>query len=235
MPSLRLRPSWDEFQRLPRHPAYKYDYLDGTALLSPWPRHYHARLDLQTMRHSEDNADHVRLRTVQPNDREALIDLFAASFYLVQPFGSLDEPTLKSAAEQCLRRAFGGGDGPWVEEASFIAEMPGAGRLIGLAFITLLPGGDPTDRESYQWQEPAPAQLWQRGQGQPHLTWILVSPLHKGKGIANRLLAASANVLRQHGYKSLWSTFLVGNESSTLWHWHNGFELIPSQRARGRV
>ena len=42
-----------------------------------------------------------------------------------------------------------GGDGPWIERASFIAlenHQP-----IGAIFITLLPDGDPCEFGSYEW------------------------------------------------------------------------------------
>jgi hypothetical protein len=29
------------------------------------------------------------------------------------------------------------------------------------------------------------------------------------------------------GYTQVISSFILGNESSMLWHWRNGFELLP--------
>src|SRR5262245_15552864 len=104
MPSLRLRLSRAEYQQLPRPAAYKYEYLAGTAILSPWPRHFHARLALTAC--AAAPATPFRLRPLRAEDQEALVDLFAAAFYHVQPFGSLDEPALTGAARQCLQRTF---------------------------------------------------------------------------------------------------------------------------------
>ncbi len=225
MPSLTLPLTWQEFRQLPRHASYKYEYFDGAAHLSPWPRHYHARLDLANQPEVEDSP--CLRRILRRDDEPRLVDLFAAAFCHVQPFGSLEEPTLQTAARQCLQRAFGGGDGPYVEPASFLAYLPDGERPVGATLITLLPGGDPSQFEAYQWREAPPADLWENRGGQPHLTWVFVAPFRKGHGIGTALLAASMQVLRERGYTSLWTTFLVGNDSSMLWHWRNGFQLVP--------
>ncbi len=36
------------------------------------------------------------------------------------------------------------------------------------------------------------------------------------------------------GYTELISSFILGNESSMLWHWRNGFELLPYSGSRRR-
>ena len=41
---IKLPLSWRQFHQLPRNPAYKYEYLDKTAWLSPRPKFYNARL-----------------------------------------------------------------------------------------------------------------------------------------------------------------------------------------------
>jgi hypothetical protein len=40
------------------------------------------------------------------------------------------------------------------------------------------------------------------------------------------LLAAAGNALLELGYRELLTTFMLGNESSMLWHWRNGFRLL---------
>jgi L-amino acid N-acyltransferase YncA len=68
------------------------------------------------------------------------------------------------------------------------------------------------------------------------LTWIFVSPWMAGQGIGTALLAAAVKALRELGYEHLLSTFMLGNESSMLWHWRNGFQLLAfpgSMRRRG--
>ena len=64
--------------------------------------------------------------------------------------------------------------------------------------------------------------------GLPQLTWIFVSPWFARHGIGTALLNAAVQVLLRLGCKELVSSFLIGNESSMLWHWQAGFRL-PEQ------
>ncbi len=51
-------------------------------------------------------------------------------------------------------------------------------------------------------------------------------------GIGSGLLAHASNSLVELGYTELLSSFILGNESSMLWHWRNGFELLPYSGSR---
>jgi GNAT superfamily N-acetyltransferase len=228
MPTLRLPLTWEQFHQLPRNPAYKYEFLDGQALLSPRTRFYHARLDLKAhaRRGRPELPEGVALRPAREGELVGLAELFAAAFDRLQPFGSLDEAGQVEAARNCLERTRSGGDGPWVEAASFTAGGPD-GSVLGASLITLLPEGDPGDFQTYYWREPPPADCVARRLGQPHLTWIFVAPLATGEGLGTALLGESARALRRLGFSHLLSTFLLGNESSMLWHWRNGFQLLP--------
>src|SRR5262249_40228807 len=106
MPSLKLRLTVEEFHRLPRHPAYKYEYLRGEAQLTPRPKHYHALLELKadalpSLGGAEPEVD---LRRIGVGDRDGLERLFAGAFQRYQPFASLDDQALKEAARTCLDR-----------------------------------------------------------------------------------------------------------------------------------
>jgi GNAT superfamily N-acetyltransferase len=238
MPVLSLPLTVEQFQQLPRNAAYRYEYCEGQALLKPRARFYHARLDLTADRASGPAAAAgVRLRPMCAEDFDELEKPFAAAFGRHQPFGSLEGSQQVEAARACLVRTRYGGDGPWVEEASFVAERP-AGGPVGAVLITLLPEGDPADPDTYYWRQAAPEDSVARRLGQPHLTWIFVLPEEAAKGVGTHLLAASARELRRMGFTGLLTTFLLGNESSMLWHWRNGFELLShpvsrQQRQRG--
>src|SRR5262245_52243906 len=221
MPMIRLALTIDEFHQLPRNAAYRYEYLRGQAHLSPRPRHYHALLDLQPMTVPEG----VEVHPVRAADLVGLIPLFAAVFRTIQPFGSLDDAMRREAARQALERTYHGGDGPWIEPASFVAREEE--RIVGAILVTLLPDADPCEWDSYRWTEPPPVDCVERALGRPHLTWIFVSPWLAGQGIGTALLASAVNQLRAMGYQQLLSTFMIGNESSMLWHWRNGFRLLP--------
>ncbi len=230
MTALQLPLTADQFRRLPRNPAYRYVWLDGTAWINPRPRYYHALLDL---RGPWPDQAAVPLRPVLPDDWEALERLFAAAFENQPPFNGLDDETRLQAAGRSLHQTRTGGDGPWVEAASFLAPGSGRdGRPVGAALVTLLPDRDATDWESYHWQEPPPPDCIARRLGRPHLTWIFVDPATAGRGVGTALLRAAAAALRGLGYTELASTFLAGNDSSTLWHWRNGFRLLAHPGSR---
>src|SRR4051794_29690047 len=100
MKPLQLAISFEQFQQLPRNPAYKYEFFDGKAWISPRGRFFHGLLDLVPLQtRSLDWTDPATLlRPLQPADWEELPELFAAAFFGRQPFGSLDSKTLGEAA-----------------------------------------------------------------------------------------------------------------------------------------
>jgi GNAT superfamily N-acetyltransferase len=235
MPLICLPLTPEQFRQLPRNPAFKYEYLGGQAYLTPRPKHYHAVLPLRPL----DGVEAVPLRPLGPGDFDGLVEPFTWAFEDTQPFGSLDEPTLHEAARSALERTRTGGDGPWVEGASFVALDEG--KAVGAVLVTLLPPGDPRAIEPIHWAEPPPADCVARRLGRPHLTWIFVTPFQARQGVGRALLAAAAGALLGLGYTHLLSTFLLGNEASALWHWRNGFELLsypyafrPARRRGGQ-
>lgn len=241
MPYLKLPLTLEQFQQLPRNAAYRYEYFGAAAHISPRAKVYHAELDLASFAPGSSGAasggaapEGVALRRLHRSDVSALVPVFAAAFDGFQPFGSLDDETRRRAAEACLKKTCGHGDGPRLRCASFVAGFDS--KPVGAILITLMPDGDPCDLDTFHWTETPPADLRRRRRGQPHVTWIFVSPWHKGRGIGTALLAASAQALRRLGYPRLLSTFFTANESSMLWHWRSGFKLLayPSTRRRGR-
>jgi GNAT superfamily N-acetyltransferase len=108
-------------------------------------------------------------------------------------------------------------------------------KVVGAILVTLLPGGDAADWEAMHWNETPPPDLWEHGQGQPHLTWIFVRRWNQGTGVGTQLLQQAVRVLKKQRYKTLWTTFLIGNDSTLLWHWRNGFELLPGMFSKRRM
>lgn len=221
-----------QFDQLPRHPAYRYEYARGRAVISPVPRYGRALLDLNqpptqasTSRH--EHGGPIEIRSLQAGDWDLLPGLMAASFRAVPPFSSLDETAVLTAAADCLRTTRNGGDGPVVHTACLVAvgtepwENP-----VGAVLITLIPREDLTEWHSTRWKEPPPADSVERCLGRPHLTWIFVSPWHSGHGLGSALLHHAGDQLRRLGYSELASTLLIGNERATAWHWRNGFQLL---------
>jgi GNAT superfamily N-acetyltransferase len=233
MPVVRLPIAFEQFAQLPHNAAYRYEYLDGAALLSPRPRFYHAVLDLETYTALESSQD-TATRCYGADDWPALEALFVRAFARWQPFAGLDEVTLQRAAAQSLKKTRSGGDGPLIEAACMVAER--GSDVVGATLLTFLPDGDPCEWSSYYWNEPPPDDLQERREGRPHLTWIFVTPQDAGTGVGSSLLKSSVESLRALGYHELYSTFLLGNDSSLLWHWRNGFRLLsyPGSLRRSR-
>jgi hypothetical protein len=104
----------------------------------------------------------------------------------------------------------------------------GGKHRCGAILVTLIPPVDLSDAEAHcRWPEPPPPDCVERRLGLPHLTWVFVGPWHSAHGVGSALLAVAVRELLALGYHELASTFLLGNESSMLWHWRNGFRLLP--------
>lgn len=226
--TIELPITLEQFHRLPRHAAYKYEYFGGRAWLSPRPRHYHALLDLRPFREAPvvPPPEPVTLRRLEKGDWDELARLFAVAFERVQPFASLDDEARLGAARTCLERTRTGGDGPLIWQASFCAVGQAERRPLGAILLTLVPEGDLAEWGSCQWKEPPPPDAVALRLGRPHLTWVFVGQWHAGHGVGTALLSAAARELLALGYHDLASTFMCGNDSSMLWHWRNGFQLV---------
>ncbi len=123
------------------------------------------------------------------------------------PFASLTDDDRLKAAEDCLGHTRAGSEGPFVDHACMVAARDDT--LVGAILITL-PGRHAIEDI---------ARL-------PHVAWVFVSPWDTRQGIGTALLDAAVQALMQDGYARLASGFLIGNESSMLWHWQVGFRLV---------
>jgi GNAT superfamily N-acetyltransferase len=236
MRPLELKISVDEFQRLPRNNAYKYEYLSDRAVLSPRPKFYHAMLDLDTFAAASSAADgQVLLRPLAADDWDKLVPLFAAAFDRQEPFCGLLGEERREAARQCLDRSRLGGDGPLIESACLVAVDEAENTLVGAILMTLLPDVDPTEWGAFQWHDDPPPDCVAHGQGRPHLTWVFVHPWKAGQGVGTALLTGVVAQLRSLGYRHMASTLLPTNDSSALWHWRNGFRLLEYPGSRRRL
>src|SRR5215210_3797200 len=112
--TIKLPLTFEQFETLPKDAAYKYEYFDDTAWLSPRPKSYHALLELQPQEvpSSVDAQEPVVIRRLADGDWEHLPVIFAGAFHRVQPFASLDDARRLEAARACLDYTRTGGDGP---------------------------------------------------------------------------------------------------------------------------
>ena len=235
---IKLPLTFDQYRRLPRNASYKYEYIDGETWISPRPKQYHAMLALRRFTDSaalEVDDEPIQLRALAGPDWDQLAPLFASAFARVQPFASLDEADAIKAARHCLGQTRDGGDGPLIGPACLVAEVEAEKPVIGAILVTNMPDVDLTDFHELRWREPPPDDWLERRLGRPHLTWVFVHKIYAGHGIGTALLAAASDALLAAGYDKLASTFLLGNESSMLWHWRNGFELLAYPASHRRL
>jgi GNAT superfamily N-acetyltransferase len=214
-----------DFIRLPRHPGYHYEFDNGQASLVPQPRHYHAFLNLTRM----PTCSSFPVRRAATSDVIRLAPVFAEAFHDTQPYAGLDQSSRLLAARQALARTISGGDGPWIEQASFVAlegEEP-----IGGIWSTLVFPGDIDNADPCRALDIIHGGGASHDPGRPHMTWVFVSPRVMNRGIGTTLLSWLSNALLDLGYQQLLTTFMTGNEASMLWHWRNGFSLLPRHGA----
>jgi GNAT superfamily N-acetyltransferase len=227
---IELSISFEQFEKLPTNPAYKYEYFDDKAWLSPRPKECHALLALQSWKGdqiaSAVTQEPVSIRPLEAADWERLDTLFSGAFQRVQPFASLSDAQRLEAARDCLRFTYDGGDGPVIEPACFVIVDQEYTHLRGAILVTLMPDVDLSESLDLRWRKPPPPDWAERRIGRPHLTWIFVGHRSREQGFGSSLLAAATGALREMGYHTLASTFLVGNDASALWHWRNGFQLV---------
>ncbi len=219
---LELKLTWEEFQTLPRHPAYRYEYLNGVAIVTGNPRYHHAVLDLNVCKEFSLTSS---AQPLSSTDAPQLVELFSRAFARSLPLDCLSKEQSNECANQLLLRTFEGADGPVVEAASFTIRND-ADLISATIIITLLPCDDFEHFEPANWNVTAPVDAVGQCWGVPHLTWVFVEPKQSRRGIGQALLKQSVSALRILGYNQLFSTLLLGNHTAMLWHWKMGFRLI---------
>jgi GNAT superfamily N-acetyltransferase len=220
----------EQFDALPRNAAFKYEYFDGEARLSPRPRTFNAVLELRPTEtasaHRVQN-ESFHFRPVADMDWAEFPKLFSAAFLQIQPFASLSDEERLEASREAIEQTRTGGDGPLIEKACFAAVPEGSEQLIGAVLVTLIPREPEGDWWDGKWDVLPTTDDARRLLGRPHLTWIFVTPPCAHHGLGSALLAHATNALLDLGYADLGTTFLLGNDASMLWHWRNGFRLLP--------
>ena len=144
--AFKLPLTFEQFERLPQNRAYKYEYCDGHAWLTPRPQSYHAVLDLGSFARpidSMETEEELRIRLLADEDWDQLPPLFTAAFHRVQPFASLTDQVRLQAAQECLRGTKEGAEGPLMAPASLVAVRKSDEALVGALLTTLAPNGDP--------------------------------------------------------------------------------------------
>ena len=203
-PPFELGMSWEEFQKLPRHSCYRYSYQNGIAKVTPNLRSYHCRLDLTKLENKAPADEIVPLQEEHWPLLPALLVAGLSHLGMVPPQeSSIAEHLQQIQDEESL-----------ISETCFAIHQEDSQNLAGAILITRCPVGD---LETFDLNKLVP---------QPHLTWIVIHPSCQRHGLGRQLLTASTHALQALEFQELLSTFLLGNDRATLWHWKMGFELL---------
>ncbi len=186
--AIKLPLNLKQFHQLPRNAAYKYEYIEGDAWLSPRPKNGRAVLNLTSFSPpiaeisglEVAGPERITVRPLAADDWDNLPPLFAAAFNRVQPFASLGDKQRLLAAEDCMRHTRQSGDGAVIEPACFVAAA--GDELAGTILITR-PDDDALGDEP----------------SRPHLTWIFVAPMTIRQGVGSALLDAAVRELQRQG------------------------------------
>ena len=122
--------SFEQFEKLPTNPAYKYEYFERQGVAHapaegvPRPARAPARegrsRSARPPRKSRSGSARWR-----PPTGMGWTCYSRGRFDRIQPFASLSDPQRLEAARQCLRFTRDGGDGPLIEPACFVAVASG--------------------------------------------------------------------------------------------------------------
>ncbi|MEW4490449.1 hypothetical protein AB1L42_20355 [Thalassoglobus sp. JC818] len=221
--------SWATFQKLPRHPAFRYEYLSGRCRVTPRPQYYHARLPLESWEPISKDIVEREAVVVKPLSEvtcDDLHDSFIQAFARTVPFHQLSEAERQRAAAELIERTFSGSDGPFHRDSSHVLRDRHSRDILGASLITLLPSEDLEHFDHPGWRTSPPTDAAETDWGFPHLTWIFVASSRQRRGLSSCLLDATVSALKDRGDKTLLSTFLLGHDQSLLWHWKMGFQLM---------
>ncbi len=194
--------SSDVWWRLPRHPDWKYELIEGEAWLSSRPRPLHlwraTSLEVPAVRLSG-----VEVRAVDAQrDRAEIAKLLMDVWVQEDPYCSLEDPEslLQAEIERSLNEP---------SLAGIVAVDKGA--ICAVVLVGTDPTGGPTG-----------------GPGDaPMLMWLSVRRDARERGLATALLGVVVEGLSERGVDELASGASAANIASLRWHLSRGFQLAP--------
>ena len=196
----------EDWRRLPRNAAYKYEYVEGKAQITPEPVCFDVVLKFKRFRSDVARGQwrsDLRVRRMVDRDSEALPGLMARAFVGVSPFATLSGEELEAVAKESMADTLSGCDGELLRSSCVVAEKD-QGELIGAALVTLRKG--------------------KSGAMVPMLTWVFVSRWERRRGVGKQLLGSVIDACTELGYRQIGSVVCSGNHASMIWHWREGFE-----------
>lgn len=233
---MRLSLPIELFDRIPRHPDWKYEYMEGEMWLSHRPRALTLVREVTEPLPPRDGS-RPRVRDLDPDaDRSALTALLWDVWEPLDPYRTYAQAERREVFDTGLRRSLGAGavpagdsqlsgvvaDGALAEEETGHqeaavrgggadgadgAERPGGSGLVGAVLLS-----------AASW----PDEL----RGEPELSWLSVRWRDQQRGVATALLGRVLERLRAEGRARLVSGASPANEPSLRWHLANGFRLV---------
>lgn len=198
---MRVPMPFRTFERLPRHPDWRYEYWDGTAHLSHRPRSVgFERLAAAPI--TRDVADDVQVVPCSEVDPAAVTALLTNVWSDEEPYRCFDPDECAQILGAEVARSLEGGL-PALGHAGLVR-----GQLIGAVLVTTAIRSA-TDRD------------------QPELTWLTVRHEARSRGVATALLRGVCERLSADGRPRLHSACSAANVPSLRWHLSSGFTLAP--------
>lgn len=197
----------DEFERLPWRWGWKYEYMDGCAIVSPRDHYVFVRAPVTPHLASLPCDDHdLHIQSVaahdDPVDIKRLVSAFIDAFVETAEFCDYEYAQIEAAAWKRINGFFASKHGR-PHPASRIAIVPDEHHpVVGAALIA-------------------------RREDGPVLDLLFVRRAWQRTGLATRLVARVMNELYVAGATSLRSAYHVANEQSAAWHRRFGFEEEP--------
>jgi GNAT superfamily N-acetyltransferase len=231
---VRVPMSFESYERLPRHPSYKFEYWDGQLRISPrWASHS-MFLELRPPG-TRDLVDDPRVASIRPlasDDWEVLPEVLATAFEDTPPLGMLGYVRRVWAARDWLWSTRDGNEGPLVEPACMVAvDREDNADVLGALVVTLMIGRTRSWYARRRLAVPPPPPQLAEDQGQPQVSWVFVRRGASDQGVGSALLASATRSLWNAGHRELASATDRGNVLSMAWHWRNGFRLLPHRES----
>jgi GNAT superfamily N-acetyltransferase len=221
------------YRRLPRHPAYKFEYWDGQLRITPrWNSH----AMFLALRSPEEavvpELEGASIRLLQDGDWDELPKVLGLAFADAPPLSVLRGRRRVWASRDWLWSTRDGDEGRLVQPACAVAvDRNDSTRLLGALIVTLMAGFTRSWYVRRRLAVPPPAPDLGEGGEQPQISWVFVHPAASGRGVGRALLAMATRSLWNAGYRELASATDCGNVTSMAWHWRNGFVLLPDRSA----
>lgn len=189
----------EEFERLPRRPGWKHEYMGGNAYFQP--RHSVALVRAETVNRAVVVPHGFQIRPALPEDAPRLIPAFFDAFRDSIDYWGYRRAAVRRSAEDSVRTCFAGQRGAF-HPASYLAVAPTGRSLAGAALVV-------EDSEG------------------PNLDLLFVRPRWQRCGLATALVQSVMNDLHARGEAHLDSGYVTANEASAAWHRGFGFAELP--------